>query len=258
MTDRRRVTAFRRGGARTLALLLALALAPAAPVAAAPKSSAQPEGALATLLLADFDAHPVGDPIGTGGAALGEPVAIDPGVSAIVEQPVGMNRVLAMEADALPQTGGVAFELLDGLEVEQGLAAFRVTLLMPALCGVNIYLREQGGAAQAFTTLGLASDGSIVVSDEAGPAGQIGTFSAGQILRLSIEHDLDAGTYDVLLNDAVLLDDRAHGVVGDGIGRFMIKFEFAQPPTRVLIDNVGVFATVPPDRLLRDGFELGT
>ncbi|TAH46345.1 MAG: hypothetical protein EYC71_03980 [Gammaproteobacteria bacterium] len=101
----------------------------------------------------------------------------------------------------------------------------------------------------------LSNNGTISANDENGPAGQIGNYSAGQILRISIEHDLDAGTYDVLLNDTLLLDDRAHGVVGEGIGKFMMKFEFAQPPTRVLIDNVVVEASVLPDRIFAAGFE---
>lgn len=72
--------------------------------------------------------------------------------------------------------------------------------------------------------------------------------------RLSIGHGLDAGTYDVLLDGVVLLDDRAHGVAGSGIGRFIMNFQFGQGPTRVLIDNVSVTATLP-DRIFRDGFD---
>lgn len=235
-------------------LLALLAFSQAA--GASPPPAHAPEGGPITLLLADFDDKTVGQPIGTGGAAVGEPVIIDAGVSAIVEQPVGVNRVLALEADALPQTGGVGFELLGGVGIEQGVALMRVGLFVPALCNFKFYVREPDFSAENFTTVSLGSDGSISVNDENGSAGQIGTYVAGQIQRFSIEHDLDAGTYDVLLNDVVLLDDRAHGVVGAGIGQFLMKFEFAQPPARVLIDNVQVEASVAPDRIFDDGFEV--
>lgn len=237
-----------------LPLLLVLLGLPQA-VGAAGELPYAPEGGPITLLLANFNDKAVGQPIGTGGAALGEPARIDVGVSAIVEQPVGANRVLALEADALPNAAGVGFNLLGGVGIEQGVAVMRVALAFPALCSFNIYVREPDSSAESFTTLSLASDGSISASDENGSAGQIGSYVAGQIQRISIEHDLDAGTYDVLLNDVVLLDDRAHGVVGAGIGQFLMKFEFAQPPTRVLVDNVVVEASVPPDPIFGDGFD---
>ena len=236
-----------------LALLLLL-LVPAPRAVAADWPRQQPDGSQAVLLLADFDDHPVGEPIGTGGAESGEPIAVDAQVSAIVEQPVGMNRVLAMDADSLGSASGVTFGLLGGVAVEEGQARFRVALAFPDLVGFNIYLREPTGSAHDFGTLQLGDDGSIVVFDANGIVGQIGTWSAGQILRLSIEHDLDAGTYDVLLDDVVLLDDRAHGVAGQSIGRFIMNFQFGQGPTRVLIDNVSVTATLP-DRIFRDGFD---
>lgn len=263
MMTRRSLGQARRASHRTIVvrpvaavsvLAVLLAAAPASRPAAVESQAHAPDGALATLLLADFDDHPVGEPIGTGGAELGEPIIVDADVSAIVEQPVGMNRVLAMEADSLTTGSGVTFELLGGVGVEEGWTAFRFSLAFPVTVGVNIYVREPGGAAQAFTTLALSPDGSIVASDEAGAVGEIGAYSAAQILRFSIEHDVDAGTYDVRVNDVVLLDDRAHGVVGSGIGRLIFNFEFAQGPTRVLIDNVSVVATLP-DRIFRDGFD---
>lgn len=239
--------------AGTLPLLLGLlALPKDVPAAALPWH--EPEGAI-TLLLADFNDKTVGQPIGTGGAAVGEPTYIDAGVSAVVEQPVGVNRVLALEADMLQSAGGAVFKLSGGTEIEEGLAVMSVALAFPSLCSFNLYVRESDSSAQNFTTLVLSNNGTISANDENGPAGQIGNYSAGQILRISIEHDLDAGTYDVLLNDTLLLDDRAHGVVGEGIGKFMMKFEFAQPPTRVLIDNVMVEASVLPDRIFAAGFE---
>ena len=235
-------------------LLLVLLALPKA-VAAATPAWHEPAGGPITLLLADFNDKTVGQPIGTGGAAVGEPAYIDFGVSAIVEQPVGANRVLALEADALPSASGAVFKLLGGTRIEEGTAVISVALAFPSLCSFNLYVRERDSSAQNFTTLVLSSDGSISAVDENGPVGQIGNYSAGQILRISIEHDLDAGTYDVLLNDAVLLDDRAHGVVGEAIGKFLMKFEFAQPPTRVLVDNVMVEASVPPDLIFDNGFE---
>ena len=232
-----------------------LALLPASHAAAADAPWQEPDGGLAILLQADFDDKPVGETIGTGGPEVGEPVLVDADVSAVVEQAgVNDNHVLALEADSLSTASGVRFELLGGIGLEHGPAAFRAALVFPDLCGFNLYVREPGSSAQSFTTIQFNPSGSIVASDAAGVAGQIGTYSAGQVLRLSIEFDLDAGTYDVLLNGNLLLDDRAHGVVGYGVGRFMMKFEYAQPPTRVLLDNIRVEAP-PPDRLFDDGFE---
>ncbi len=239
---------------RALPLLASLALSQA--VDAATEPGFEPDGEPIVLLLADFNDKPVGQPIGTGGAAMGEPVSIDPGVSAVVEQPVGANRVLALEADALQSAGGVSFELLGGAGMEEGVAVLRVTLAFPAPCTFRIAVREPDFNAQDFTTIDLTNNGTINVSDEAGSAGQVGIYAAGQILRFAIEHDLDAGTYDVLLNDVVLVDDRPHGVAGSGIGRFLMGFDFAQPPTRVLLDNVEVQASVPPNRIFGDGFEI--
>ena len=66
-------------------------------------------------------------------------------------------------------------------------------------------------------------------------------YSAGQVLVFEFIYDLDAGTYDLLLNNVRLIDDRAHGVVGRGIGSVWIGTDPATASTSALfLDDLSV------------------
>jgi hypothetical protein len=189
------------------------------------------------FLDANFNDKTIGDPIGEGGAALGEPTDVGSGVQAIVrEGPMG-SPSLEISDQSGERAGAVRFQMLDGVELETGTASVGADLWFHSLGEGNnfaVFLRERDGSAEDFTHLSFTSEGDVYLSDMQGPTGKIGTYQIDRRTRLVLFHDLDAGTYDIWLDGARLVDDRAHGVTGRGIGGVLFGCEFDG-------DTVGLF-----------------
>lgn len=170
-----------------------------------------------TLLLADFTGLTVGQPVGLGGPALGQPDESENCVATIRNAPFP-STCLEVDDESPFGTGGVHFSFLAAAEVTTGPVEIAVKLWFGSLDNYYFYVREPGFAARDFTSLTFGADGSVTANDAAGFAGLVGTYEAGRAIELIVIHDLDAGTYDIWWDGALALDDRAHGVVGVGVG----------------------------------------
>jgi len=172
-------------------------------------------------LAADFDDKAIDEPIGTGGAEVGEPIVVDPDITATVRSSPFDTPSLGIQDIDDYTAGTVQFEFLGSAEITTDLVVISARVQVPEFVeGGNfaIAVREQGSAAHAFSDIQLVEGGVVGGSDAAGGLGQIGTYQAGVTLHIMIVHHLDAGTYDVWLDGAKVLDGRAHGITERGIG----------------------------------------
>lgn len=172
----------------------------------------------AVLLSADFEGLTLDAPVPLGGAAAGQPYSMIQTEAVIRDAPMA-SRCLELTDSLDYGTGTVYFDFLDAMEVHGGTVTIDVDLWFHLLEDYAVYVRESHGAASSFTSLRFTNGGDVYFTDAAGgPAGLIGSYETGRLHHLSLIFDQDAGTYDVLLDGTLLLDDRAHGITDDGVG----------------------------------------
>ncbi len=181
------------------------------------------------LLMADFDSHSPG-PIGTGGPALGEPVAV------VGCQPVvNVGGKLRIEDEATTSVSTAIFEFLDSAELMSDLLTISFTVYPANYNDYQISISEQGGTAYNFLTIDFESATQrIFYSDhnDAGPNHDIEWLI--DPMNVVVEFNLNDGLYNVWWNDDLLIEDQAYGIPAHGIGR--ITFGCSDDP-----DLAGVF-----------------
>lgn len=217
-------------------------------------ATAQVEPFGPSVLVAHFDDKTNGAPIGTGGAALGEPVHVPSNLSAIVTQISPGDQVLRLTRTSGTTSARARFELLDGMEVTEGVVRIRLTL--SSLGPYSVLVRESGGATQSFLTLSLTSAG-FFANDAAGaiPTNPL-SLQAGEPHRLELRFDMDAGTHQTTVNGQVLYTDRAHGITARGIGRVIVGHDANNYTHGIDLDSVRVMLDGPlPDRILDAHFD---
>lgn len=202
------------------------------------------------LLDADFNDKTMNVLIGTGGAVVGEPVSLSAGLQAVVTPFPLPSPSLRLGQDSTGSARFVEFEFLGGEEVSTGPLSIFMVLKPSALDRFLVYLRETVGASKNFANLILLSDGSIVLEDT-NPGVPVGQYTAGQNLVFEFRYDLDAGTYDLILNNNLLVDDRAHGVVGGGIGSVYVGLD-TTTTSQLFLDDLSV---TRPDAVFASSFE---
>jgi len=196
---------------RALVLTVAVAV-----VLMAPSAMAE------VLLLADFDDLPIDEPVGTSGAAAGEPVSVDPAITAIVRGTPLATPALEIRDNDDFSAGYARFQLLGDVEVSAGLLAIDADLYFVEFEGYTIAVREAFSSASSFANVDFSEWGDVSLSDAAGALGPVGDYETGRVTRLRLLFDLDAGTYDVFLDGQVVVAGRAHGVTGTGIGAVLV------------------------------------
>ncbi|MCB1151669.1 hypothetical protein KDK88_08965, partial [bacterium] len=165
----------------------------------------------AVLLSADFEGLTLDAAVPMGGAAVGQPYNVIQTQAMVRNAPMS-STCLELQDTLDYGTGTVYFDFLNELEVTSGIVTISVDLWFHMLQGYEVYVRESHGAGSAFTSLSFTGVGTIRCNDAAGNIGVIGSYEAGRLHNLRIVFDQDAGTYDVLLDDVTLVDDRAHGI----------------------------------------------
>lgn len=179
-----------------------------------------------TYLDATFDDKAIGEPIGMGGAELGEPVRQNEGlITAIVRQGPSPTRCLEIQDITDFGGGAVGFELLGSQELTTGFLSFAVDVWFHELGDghqFNLFVREQGSAACNFADLYFLSDGGILLTDHTNPGTIIGSYVTGKVFPVVLNFYLDVGTYDVWLEGAQVVTQQAHGVTGCGIGSVLV------------------------------------
>jgi hypothetical protein len=177
------------------------------------------------LLTAHFDDKTIDDAVGTGGAAAGEPVAVDPAVTATVRSAPCPTPSLELADNSDGVGGSVRFEFLGSQEIASGLVLISAHLWFDELDSYHIGMREQGGSDSVFMDIALRSAGEILYSDANGsdmPDSTIGSYEAGRLIPIMLVFDMDAGTYDVWWDGTLILDDETHGIAGRGVGSIVI------------------------------------
>lgn len=181
-------------------------------------------------LHADFNDKTVDQPIGTGGATVGEPIEVDPYVTAIVrEGPMGSPSLEIADISG-EYAGATVFEFPGGAEISSGIVNISADLWFPALGPGNaffVHVRQAQGASEEFASIRFLENGSVAIFDANDYIGTfVGAFETSRLIRLILDYDMDAGTYDLWLDGTRLVDDRAHGVVGYGIGGIYLGADY--------------------------------
>ena len=206
-------------------------------------------------LRADFDAEPVDAAIATGGALLGQPIAVDEGLSAIVRALVFATPSLELSHDAPGLARALRFEFVDAEEISHGDLEIGFTFRAEQQDFFSlVYVREQGGSAQSFLTMELHSTGDVVASDASGePAAVVGHYAPGVEQRVLATFHLNAGTWDLALDGVPVVTALAHGVQGRGIGGLLFGTHHQTAAGSLLhLDDIEVRRG---DRILVDGFD---
>jgi len=205
------------------------------------------------LLDATFNGEPLDQQIGTGGAELGQPVSIFPGLSAIVRAAPLPTPSLEFSHASSGTARHARFEFLGSEEVTHGDLDIRVRIEAAQFDGFDVDVREQGTSAQSFLSLTFTGFGDIASSDENGSLGVIGSYSVGVVHQLTLLFHLDDGTYDIDLDGVSLVSGRAHGVTARGIGSVLLGTGTLTAPGSLFY--VGRLRVTRGDGVFHDGFD---
>lgn len=207
------------------------------------------------LLRAEFDDKPLDLPIGTGGAALGEPFAVDEGVGAVVRAGVGADRELEVSADTLATASAVKFGLLDDIGVQTGIVQIDLTLTMPAYSYFNVSIREPRWSSHDFFTVYLLEDGGFSAQDAAGSVPLAAyDYVPGVPQQMRLTFDMDARTYDVAINETPLVSGRAHGITEAGVGQVQLTVVHQSAPQLFIVDDISAIWMLE-DPVFSNGFD---
>lgn len=207
------------------------------------------------LLNANFDNKSIDQPIGTGGAAVGEPTDVNINVTAYVRDTPTPTPSLEISGGDTPTTGAVRFELLESLEITQGTVVVDVALWFIDDQKFFLSIKEQGGSVHTFAKVYTAVGGAVRLSDANGYYGIIGSFTVGTTHQVRLVFDMDAGTYDVLLDGTPVVEDRSHGVLDRGIGGAIFGVDWSAPADSAFhVDDLLITAD---SFIFTDGFESG-
>jgi hypothetical protein len=178
-----------------------------------------------TLLMADFDAKPIDAPIGTGGAAVGEPVYVSVAIEAVVRDTPLPTPCLEIADRDDYYAGHVDFEFLDDAEIYAGHLTMSCNLWFaadPSGEGYTVMFRERGSAAFNFLTLNFAGNGEVWCYDTDSHSPVLAVYETGRPVLLTVSFDMDAGTYTIWLDEVGIVWDESFGIVGSGIGSVLI------------------------------------
>jgi hypothetical protein len=202
----------------------------------------------ADLLRADFDSKTLGQPIGTGAAAAGEPseiLALDTEIVVCASARTlagSIDKCLEVTNDLSATTARpIRWQLLDNAEITTGIVSISFDFIPSARDQYSLAVRESGGSANSFLTLTLNSVGSFTATDANGLITLNSfSYSAGQLLKIRFDFDLDAGTSQASINGTALFSGRAHGIVGRGVGRLNTGFGSFSAGNLFRLNNVVV------------------
>lgn len=211
---------------------------------------------LPLILDVDLEDKALGQPIGTGGAIIDEPVSIDPKIiSEVINAGVG-NRALLLEKhlDGVAQTA--RWEFLNDIEILSGIVSIEMDVEFDSLDGYQITVRENDSSDEHFANLLFFSDGRIVMTDANGTVGDVGTYVANQLYHIKFNFDLDNGSYTAVIDDEVLVQDRDYGDTNDrGIGPVVTGFIFNTSTCLFTIDNLQVYSSLVDELIFKENFE---
>ncbi len=207
---------------------------------------------LPLILDVDLEQQMIGQMIGTGGAVLGEPVSITPGVlTEIITTGVNDQALLV----SLSNSGGsraIRWEFLNQIELSSGIVVIEMDVHFDVLDRYQVLIREQSSNASSFLNLRFNDQGLILASDGGGFIGTLGVYEIDRVYRLNMSFDMDNETYSIRLDGELLLENRSHGVSsGRGIGAVLTGFQSNSSTTAAfVIDDLQVGATFIRDDII--------
>ena len=199
-------------------------------------------------LYVDFDYKPVDLPIATGGPGLEEPVDVSSNINAIVRNAPFATQCLEITDNSPVDAGFVRFEFLNLGEVTTGTLTIDADLWFDSHDNYGVYVREQGGAARAFTSVHFLPSGYLTCADEYSaddPTDDIGTYETGKVVHLKLifynDNTSYNQTYDIWLDGKLLLDNQYHGIADRGLGSvFFGTTHDADLNGKFFMDNLSV------------------
>jgi hypothetical protein len=201
-----------------------------------------------TILDCNFDDKVVGELIGTGGAALHEPVTRD-GIPAIVRAQPFASPSLEISEDWGFGARAVRFEFLNDLAITAGMLRMTFDLQFDDLNSFNFYVREKSFSAVSFLDLNFTNDGSINASDLNGLSTSfLGSYTPGTVIPVTLAYNLDALTYDLTIGTNTPIVGESLGPIPQGIGAILIGPGHDADSTGTFhLDNLKVTATQIPE-----------
>ena len=176
------------------------------------------------LLDANFNNKTVSSPIGTGGPGVGEPIFVNP----LLVTNVGTTLPtpsLNLRHSTGASTDSLVFEFPDQTVIKDGDLRIAFTIRAPStLAELGFRVSEAGNSIHKFGTLDFTATGNLHATDTTGYSLYLSTYTPSQILKIEYIYHLDARTYDLRINNVLLLADRPHGVTAPGIGIGRITF----------------------------------
>jgi hypothetical protein len=89
--------------------------------------------------------------------------------------------------------------------------------------GYGLGVRERDGYAHTFIDVAFGIYGTVACSDAGGFVGFVAPYETGRLTPVWIAFDMTAGTYDLWIDEQLVLDDQPHDVTGIGIGSVVVS-----------------------------------
>jgi len=203
-------------------------------------------GTAYVLLEADFEDEPVDQVIGTGGAALGQPVSFNATVPR-VRAGLFPSQALEIPDGSQTSTNSVTFEFLDDAEIDDQPVSITAWLQTDSDTTYFMRLREQGSNTQTILDVSIAADGYVAVRDGDGFTDQVGAVLPGVPFRLELALEMGGRAYSLWVDGERVRHRAPLGGDGSrGVGRVIFAadydFDFAG---RLLIDEIRAHAWNP-------------
>lgn len=190
-------------------------------------------------LYANINDKTPGVPIGTGGAALGEPTNLSNLTTLIAETAPGRNYLQVSNDLSSTVARRTRWQLLGNVNVEQGVLIWSFDFTPSARDSYSFLVREANTSTASFVSINLNSSGNFLASDGNGSIAIAPlTYAANELLHVVMYMDMDAGTSDVLINGDFLYSGRVHGVTGIGVGGLSIGYSSSSSGNAFRLDNV--------------------
>ncbi len=203
----------------------------------------------ATYLEANFNYKALDAPIGLGGAEYGEPFHVNATVSAMVRDDAHFSPSLEIRDQDDYAAGAAEFHFLKDAEVTSGLLIIAAELWVSELDLYTFAVREHGSSAHIFSDLAFLAGGTVVCSDESGSTGWFAYYEPERVYPIVFIHNLDAGTYSLWFDGELAIENRAHGVVGRGIGKVSVGcLNDPDLDGAIYVDNLYVGQSSTPNR----------
>jgi hypothetical protein len=200
-----------------------------------------------TLYLeATFDDKTPDQPIGLGGADVGEPFEVYAEVTAIVR--TGPMPTPCLEiADASTEFAGSAlFRFLGDAEITDGIVTISAEFWFPAFDEFYFHVTDEGQPNRSLAAINFEADGTVELYDLGTPE-VVGTYELDGVFLLTLTFDMDAGTFDLELGGEPVFADRPHGVESAAVER--LAFGVSSDPDQdglFYVDTISVRGTPTP------------